>query len=566
MKSLVAARNYFNLSNRAGFVNNLIVLMVLAIGFGLRLIGINVGLPDAPDPREIFIAQDVLNLIHFTAVPQIYNWPGTAWFYLIALMGKLLSFCGLDLTETRVILLARGINTLLSTATLWFTYCIGMRCHSRRVGEIAAGLLAVAMLHATNESRFALVDIPATFCLTLFLWIVVRSRSASDALTFQTAIWLGVIAGLGFAVKFTTIFVGFSLLCFIGSRGFYRRIAAVIGVSILTFTLLCPYWLIDLISPEWNLFFEDFWYEATHYHRGHFGLIATGDAGWLQRFTYLWTLLKWGMGLPLTLLVSFGLLRGLISLWRGISRLSTLEVFLLAFVIPYLLFIGAHKIKFARHLLILYPTFMVLAAEVLVRIPCGVEVLFRCVHRQKIGNAKNSAQIPHIIFGKWMRIIVGSIVVLYTSVYTVAFALTLIEKPTRIAATEWISEHIPQEASISRAPEVLFDWLLPDLDLEAADEAADWVLILVPDLEVFQRYQKHPQNYQEQDWYPLNEIKVEETLTFYERVLGDGSLYVLHKTFQGTPRFLGIQISDTGAPFPIRALAHPELRLYQRVR
>ncbi len=561
MRLLRVFRNFLSSSD------NCVISAILIGGFGLRLIGINVGLPDAPDPREIFIAQDVLNLIHFTAVPQIYNWPGTAWFYLIALMGKLLSFCGLDLTEARVILLARGINTLLSTGTLWLTYGIGLRCSNKRVGQIASALLAVAMLHATNESRFALVDIPATFCVTLFLWIVVRSRSASDALTFQTAIWLGVIGGLGFAVKFTTIFVGFSLLCFIGSRGFYRRIAAVIGVSILTFTLLCPYWLIDLISPEWNLFFEDFWYEAIHYHRGHFGLIATGDAGWLQRFTYLWTLLKWGMGLPLTLLVSFGLLRGLISLWRGISRLSTLEVFLLAFVIPYLLFIGAHKIKFARHLLILYPTFMVLAAEALVRIPCGVEVLFRCVYRQKIENAKNPAEtIQYSMFGKWMRIIVGSIVVLYTSVYTIAFALTLIEKPTRIAVTEWISEHIPQEASISRAPEVLFDWLLPDLDLGEADEAADWVLILVPDLEVFQRYQKHPQNYQEQDWYPLNEIKVEETLTFYERVLGDESLYVLDKTFQSTPRFLGIQISDTGAPFPIRALAHPELRLYQRVR
>ena len=42
---------------------------VLAVGFVLRLIGVNVGLPDSPDPREVLIAQDVLNLIHFTAPP-----------------------------------------------------------------------------------------------------------------------------------------------------------------------------------------------------------------------------------------------------------------------------------------------------------------------------------------------------------------------------------------------------------------------------------------------------------------------------------------------------------------
>ena len=597
---------------RFSYPDNYIISAILMSGFGLRLIGINVGLPDAPDPREIIIAQDVLNLIHFTAVPQIYNWPGTAWFYLIALIGKLLSLGGVHLTEARVILSARGVNLLLSTATLWLTYCIGLRCYSRQVGQIAAGLLAIAMLHATNESRFALVDIPATFCVTLFLWGVVRTRASSDVPTFQTAVRLGIIAGLGFAVKFTTVFVGLSLLCFIGSKGFYRRLATIIGVSVLTFTLLCPYWLIDLISPEWNLFFEDFWYEATHYHRGHFGLIATGDAGWLQRFIYLWTLLKWGMGLPLALLVTFAVafktklairssvLPRLIPLRGEMGKFPTLEASLLAFVIPYLLFIGAHKVKFARHLLILYPALTVLASATLTRFPYAIEALFRFVHPQKIGNSENPAgtvfsgqpsavnilrkrfsfverrvsKTPKAesrkpkalpgMFGKWSGIIVGSVIVLYTSVYTAAFALVLIAQPTRIAASEWISKHIPQEESISRAPEILFDWLLPELDLEAADDAAKWVLILVPDLEVFQKYQRHPQNYQNQDWYPLDAVKAEETLVFYERILGKGSPYVLHKIFRCTPQFLGIQISDSGAPFPMRALAHSELRLYHR--
>jgi hypothetical protein len=470
------------------------------------------------------------------------------------------------MTETRVILLARGINTLLSTATLWFTYCLGLRCQSRRVGQIAAALLAVAMLHATNESRFALVDIPATFCATLFLWLVVRSRASSDAPTFQTAVRLGVIAGLALAVKFTTVFVGLSLLCFIGSNEFYKRVATVIGVSALTFTLLCPYWLIDLISPEWNLFFEDFWYEANHYHRGHFGLIATGDTGWLQRFTYLWTLLKWGMGLPLTLLVGLGVLRGLISLrGRMGSTAITLEASLLAFVVLYLLFIGAHKVKFARHLLILYPVLIVLAAATLARFPYAMEALFKFVHRQKNGNSRDPAEpMRYRVFGKWIGVILGSVVVLHASVYTTAFALVLIEQPTRVAASEWISKHIPQEESISHAPEVLFNWLLPEVDMEVADQEAKWVLILMPDLEVFQKYQKHPQDYQKQDWYPLNEIEVEETLAFYDQILGEGSPYILRKTFQCTPQSFGIQISDNGAPFPIRALAHPELRLYHR--
>ena len=586
MRVPLAVRNCFRLSN------NFVISAILISGFSFRLIGIDIGLPDSPDPREMLIARDVLNLTHFTAPPQIYNWPGTAWFYIIAAVGKLLSLAGFQLTEARVILLARCINVLLSTATLWFTYRIGVHCYSKRIGQIAAGLLAVAMLHATNESRFALVDIPATFCVTLFLWLVMRARSSSVAPTFQTAVWLGVVAGIGFAVKFTTVFVGFSLLVFTISEGFYKKLATIIGVSAFTFTFLCPYWLIDLVSPEWNLFFEDFWYEATHYHRGHFGLIAAAESGLLHRFIYLWTLLKWGMGLPLALLVSLGVLCALVSL-KAVSRQQRTgrteegtdgapnfptfqpsnqesssfptfqSILLLSFVIPYLLFIGIHKVKFARHLLILYPALTVLAAVALICFPSIVETLLQSVRPRETVKSLHSTVGLNALW-KWFSIVLGGVVVLYSFVYTVSFASILFSRPTKTAASDWIAAHIPQEESIAIAPETLFDWLLPELDFVVTDENVKWVLILVPNLEVFQKYHESPQRYQDEDWYPLSEIGFKETLAFYERVLGEGSRYELHKTFRCAPKFLGLEIiSDSGAPFPMRALAHPELRIYR---
>ena len=554
---------------------NAVIFAILIGGFGLRIVGINVGLPDTPDPRETIIAQDVLNLIHFTAPPETYNWPGTAWFYIVAIVGKLMSLGGVPLTEARVILLARCINnplrrSLYSTATIWFTYCIGLtyfpgRCglkphlpreigkhaDNRRVGQIAAGLLAISMLHATNESRFALVDIPATFCVTLFLYLVARTRCSSKSFTAWTAMWLGIALGTGFAVKFTTVFVCLSLIVFIGSDYFYRRIATVIGVSALTFTLLCPYWVIDLLSPTWNLFFADFWYEATHYHKGHFGLISTAASGWLRRFTYLWVLLKWGMGFPVALLTVFGILRVIVSLKSRIGEFCRLEMLLLAFVIPSVLFIGVHKVKFTRHLLILYPALTLLAAIALTN-------FLKITH-----SGTPILGSRYTIFGKWGgRVIVG-IVVLYSFVYTAAFASVMLAQPTRVAASEWIAAHIPPEEVIATAPVTIFNWLLPDLDLEVADQEAEWVLILVPDLEVFQKYQQHPEGYQNEDWYPIGEIELEETVAFYRRILGEGSLYELHKTFRCTPEFLGIRISDTGAPFPMRALAHPEILIYR---
>ena len=238
------------------------------------------------------------------------------------------------------------------------------------------------------------------------------------------------------------------------------------------------------------------------------------------------------------------------------------EVLLLAFVIPYLLFIGIHKVKFARHLLILYPALTVLAAAAFIRFPSIVETLLQWVRPRETVKSLHSTEGLNALW-KWFGIVLGGVVVLYSLVYTVSFASILFSQPTKIAASDWIAAHIPQEESVAVAPEVLFDWLLPELDFVVTDEKVKWVLILVPNLEVFQKYQESPQRYQDEDWYPLSEIEFGEVLAFYTRVLGEGSPYELHKTFRCPPKFLGIQISDSGAPFPMRALAHPELRIYR---
>lgn len=531
------------LRNSTYYLNILIIPAILVIGFGLRIFGIGVGLPDTPDPRETLIAQDILNLINFTAPPEIYNWPGTAWFYLIALVGKVLSICGLDMTEVRIIWLARFINVLLSTSTIWLTYCLGTQVYNKRVGQIAAGFLAVVMLHATNESRFALVDIPATFCVTLFLWLATRDAHPS----LRTCLWLGMIAGIGIAAKFPTVFVGFSLLIFIRTDNFYRKFVTVAGVAAITFTLICPYWLIDLLSSEWNHFFDDFWYETRHYHKGHFGLFATGDTGWLSRLLYLWILLKWGMGLPLALLVSFGAIYALGKSTLSLRKSATTNphtdekilkgLIILAFVIPYLLFIGTFKVSFTRHLLILYPTLTVLAAIFLVSLD------------KRIG------------------VVIGSVVWLYSFVYTAAFASVMLSQPTTQEVSEWVSTNIPHESSISRAPEILFDWLIPELDRDMVypDREFEWALIIQPNKEVFEKYGQHSEKYEQQDWYPLEEIELKDTLEFYKAILAEGSRYELHKTFERTPKFLGIRISDSNAPFPMQALIHPKIRLYRRI-
>ena len=528
---------------------DLVLIPILAIGFGLRIVGLGVGLPDYPDPREPLIAQDILNLIHLESPPQIYNWPGTAWFYLIAVIGLVLEAFGLDLTVAQVIWLGRFTNVLLSTATIWLTYQIGRELYSRSVGLISGGLLAVAMLHATNESRFALVDIPATFCVTLLLWLCAKTQSVS----FRRTVWLGVIAGIGFALKFTTIFAGLSVLALLftqeerfRSSEFFLKLATVVGVAGAAFTIICPYWLIDLFSPTWNLFFDAFFYESSHYQKGHFGLFASGEINWLNRFTYLWTLLRWGMGAPLAVLAIAGTLLAIIQRKDG-------DKILLAFVIPYLLFIGSHKLKFVRHLLLIYPALILFAAACIGRVSTTLS--------QWNWGPRNS------ILKQWATptlsvLILGGVGV-YSLIYTAAFASVMRSVPTTVEAAEWIESNIPPDKAVEHEPEILFDWLLPRLDRAEAEERAEWALVLMPNAEVFLNYAAKPTHYSAIDWYPLESVDTEAAVKFYERVFGQSSRYTLAQCFQRQPRFLGIPMSDRGAPFPMRALTHPEIRVYR---
>ena len=539
---------------------DLVLISILTIGFTLRLVGLGVGLPDRPDPREPLIAQDILSLINLASLPEIYNWPGTAWFYLIALIGRILETFGLDFTVSRIIWLGRFINVLLSTATIWLTYQVGYRLYNRTIGLIGGGLLAVAMLHATNESRFALVDIPATFCAALLLWFCARTQSVSLP-PFSPrkrgdrggCIWLGVIAGIGFAVKYTTIFVGLSVVALLFLRSdrfrtsdFLLKLGTVVGVAAVTFTIICPYWLIDLFSSEWNLFFDALFYESSHYQKGHFGLFATGDINWFNRFTYLWTLLRWGMGMPLGLLAIAGTVLAILQRKDG-------DKILLALVIPYLLFIGLHKLKFVRHLLLIYPALILFAAGFIDRVSITLSQ-WNWARQNSILKQRATPILSVIVIGG-----VG----VYSLIYTVAFVSVTRSLPTTIEAAEWIESNIPPDRAIEYEPEILFDWLLPELDREDSGEESEWVILSMPNAEVFLNYAARPTHYTAIDWYPLESVDTEIAMEFYERVIGQSSRYTLTQRFQRQPRFFGIPISDRGAPFPMRALLHPEIRVYR---
>ena len=280
--------------------------------------------------------------------------------------------------------------------------------------------------------------------------------------------------------------------------------------------------------------------------KGTLDCLRPGDINWFNRFTYLWTLLRWGLGTPLALLAIIGTLLAVI-------QRKDRDKILLAFVIPYLLFIGSHKLKFARHLLLIYPMLTLFAAGVIDRLGTTLS--------RSNWTRRNS------ILKRWVTPILYTIILsgvgVYSLIYTAAFASVIRSAPTTVEAAAWIESNIPPDKAVEREPEILFDWLLPKLDREDSGERAKWALVLMPNAEVFLNYAANPTHYSAIDWYPLESVDTEATIEFYERVFGQSSRYTLAQRFQRQPRFFGIPISDQGAPFPMRALIHPEIRIYR---
>ena len=160
------------------------------------------------------------------------------------------------------------------------------------------------------------------------------------------------------------------------------------------------------------------------------------------------------MGAPLALLSIIGLSMALVE-WKHGDKI------LIALALPYLLFIGLHKLKFARHLLLIYPVLTIFAATVIS--DCrwqAMSILRRNLQKWRA----------------WFVYTVLGAVGIYSMICTAAFASVMATPPTMVEASEWIDANVPSKECLQSEPEILFDWLLPKLDRGCGNSRAELLL------------------------------------------------------------------------------------------
>lgn len=417
-------------------VEMLVLLGILGIAFGLRIWGINFGLPYRYHPDEPqHVAEAARMLVEHRLEPQIFNNPPFYKYLLVLadagyagvslLLGRYESLSelasSLSWDPSPLYLLGRVVSVIAGTLTVLITYFIGKAAYTAQVGLLSSFFLAVSFLHV-RDSHFAVND------ALLVLLVATAVLAAIKVIQYESPLW-GVIgagsAGLAFATKYTAVFVIFTLtvaviIAFYKDRT--RKLRARLGMLVAiwsTFGLAAvfgsPYFLLKPVKVYQSI-------SGSIYAYG-----VNGFEGWqldaAGAYLYYLKSLVWGMGPVLALLA-------LLGCFLALARHTKAELVLLTYPILLYLFMTRQEMYFARFLLPAYPALLVLAAS------CASAFISYIGERAFLTPGK-------------LLLVVAVAAALPPAIQSARLGYLLAQTDTRTLAKQWVEQNIPEGAKIA---------------------------------------------------------------------------------------------------------------------
>ena len=333
---------------------------------------------------------------------------------------------------------------------------------------------------AIQTSHFYVVDIPLTFFITLTLYQLLKLKTRPS---LKSAIATGIAFGLAMATKISAILliipVSITLvIIFLRKRNLlsvFCYLFFVICFCSLFFALTMPYALIDFPTFKANTL------EQSRMTKDAFIFPYTLQyVGTVPYLYQLKNMVLWGMGIPLGIIAVAGaifvslsvlkiLFSSVIPAKAGIYKNNLLYRFrvkpgmtrknksfknwkigkfdnlliLLSFFFPYLLVTGSFAIKFMRYWLPIYPLFCIFGGILMSRI-----IDFFRSQRTKNKEQRTKTQHKGQILTKFYLL---SVICFLLSMFLwpLAFISIYSQPNTRVSATEWINENIPQGSSLA---------------------------------------------------------------------------------------------------------------------
>jgi hypothetical protein len=409
--------------------------VVLAIALGLRLWGLRQGLPYAYNADEnAHFVPGAIGLFGHGINPHCFVNP-PAYTYLLHVVFQVWfgGRAGVSSTyavhPTEVFVVARATAAVVGTLAVWLVYLAGAKLADRRVGLLAAALMAVAFL-PVFYSHLALNDVPTLAPIALSLWGTAGVLRDGRVRWYVLA---GVGLGLSCATKYTGGIVLLPLLAaggiqLFGGAGRSRAVAlaglALAGVLAFgAFVVANPFSVLDFAAFRDGLSHQA---SAAEDELGKLGL--TQRSGHLY---YVWTF-TWGLGFVPLAAGALGALGAL--LWD-----RRLALVLVPAPILYVLFMGTQERYFGRWLLPVFPIVCILAAWAIVRFA-------------DVATRRAPALRPALYA-------LGAVLLLGQGlVYSIHDGLVLSRPDTRNLARAWMAANVPPETKIVVEPVVPDAW------------------------------------------------------------------------------------------------------------
>ncbi len=457
--------------------------IVLVAAAAVRIVAVfGQGLPECFFPDEVNAVQRSLAFgVRKSLNPEWFNKPALAyylWFVLYGgfyVVGRAVGQFGSP-DEFGVwaidhvgpfVLIGRLMATAFGILTVWLTYRLGARVRDRATGLVAALALALTIGHI-ESGQWVKEDVPCAFFNTAATIALVGLVDAGRTKDARRA---GLLAGLGMATKYYSIALAVPAIVASYLRspagatggGWKRgtRLASVFGLLfVVGFFVGSPY---NILDPSFfNGQVKPRLQDVMHMFFGAIGLpqvkrtTFVGEHGGrfidvcLASADSLWS--SGGVGPVFCVLAVVGLARALLRRRRTDTFLAFAGAW--QFV---LISVFNRQYSEPRHLVVLYPLLAIWVAEA-ITLPFCAAARFRGVGRTAVAPAL-ALLLASCLVPTCEPSVIGAIV---------TRTRDALSGDTRLLATRWVEENVPEGSTIIVDQEVLA--------LRISEGRADWAL------------------------------------------------------------------------------------------
>ena len=345
---------------------------VCLLGFALRVVGLQYGLPAVYNPDEVSIMARALSFARGTLNPHNFLYPTFYFYLLFAWVGAYLAWVWLSgrvasigalqqlyfTDPTGIYTAGRALGVAAGTVTIVGLYRLAARLTDHRTAIAAAIFLAVSPLHV-RDSHYVKHDVSATLAIVIAYLAMTRIWPCArpDGPRHRDTVLAGAACGLAFSTHYYCVFLAIPLALVVvqgwkplGWTACLRQLTLGALTSLVVFLALSPFLLVEPLTA---------WRDITANRQIVIDrAVASGTFGPAAKYVeMIW---RDTLGQPIVLLGLTG------AVWM-LASTPARAILLLAFPIPFLLFI-ANTAPASRYLNPVVPFLALFAAWSLSRV------------------------------------------------------------------------------------------------------------------------------------------------------------------------------------------------------